>query len=587
VAQLTLIAPPAARPTLSAGAAHAKNSTSSASDLANANFRANVRALSLTQPHVVDFAGARDAEVPDVAPVKWTFARDGSLTAFDGDGRWWDGCSVPLLAARAMLKTLDPQGRVACFLRPTLAAHVRVALETLREDQAVVAVMPEIPALRVLLHCGDFSRAIRTGRLWFAAGGQWPAELARVFIDNPGLTTPSQFIRLPVTPADEVERLVKAAQEVFAEQNAARAASIAKLRGNWQPSSRVRRLCVLAPSHFRLWETAGETLVNALARDGGGAGVEVARLDPDRPTRASLLAFASAAASCDAVITADVGRADLPGAAPAEMPWVTWVTTPRVPPHPTAEANDFLLVADEAWKPRAVDAGWPAERVHVASWPAMFETAPAAPARGELAIVADTSPLDPPERLKEFSSHLLLWERLRRDLAADPFRAGDDPEQFLERTMRQCGVADEGLDRRLFVERLIVPAYQQGLAAILLREKLPLRLYGAGWDRIEAFRDHAAGPVGSFRRLRQIARETAALVNVWPRGHAHAIDALGRPVVRRRDPAGRSFVGDAMRALSGHVAPGAPAHPPLTLSRVVRLLEGAMGPVSAGPVTDR
>jgi len=584
VAQLTLTAPPAARPTVSAGRAHAKNSTSSASDLAEANFRANVRALSLTQPHVVDLA--RATETPVGATVTWTFARDGSLTAFDGEGRWWDGCSVPLLAARAMLKTLDPQGRVACFLRPTLAAHVRVALEALREDQAVVAVMPEIPALRVLLHCGDFSRAIRTGRLWFAAGGQWPGELARVFAENPGLPTPSQFIRLPVTPAEEVDRLVKAAQEVFAEQNAARAASVARSRDNWQPSSRVRRLCVLAPSHFRLWEVSGAVLADALARDAGDAGVAVFRLDPDRPTGASLLAFASAAAACDAVITADVGRGDLAGAAPAGMPWVTWMTTPRVPPCPPAEPNDFLLVADEAWKPGAVAAGWPAERVHVASWPAMFEPAQAAPSRGELAIVADTSPLDPPERLKEFSSHLLLWERLRRDLAADPFRAGDDPEQLLERTMRQCGVADEGLDRRLIVERLIVPAYQQGLAAILLRERLPLRLYGAGWDRIEAFRAHAVGAVGSFRRLRQIARETAAFVNAWPSSHAHAVDAIGGPVVRRRDPAGRSFVGDAMRALSRRVAAGASAHPPLTLSLVVQLIAGARETESAGSVID-
>jgi hypothetical protein len=246
-----------------------------------------------------------------------------------------------------------------------------------------------------------------------------------------------------------------------------------------------------------------------------------------------------------------------------------------VPPCPTAEPNDILLVADEAWEPGAIAAGWPAERVHVASWPAMFESAAPAPSRGELAIVADTSPLDPPERLKEFSSHLLLWERLRKDLAADPFRAGDDPEQLLDRTMRQLGVADEGLDRRLFVDRLIIPAYQQGLAAILLREKLPLRLHGAGWDRIEAFRDHAAGVVGSLRRLRRLARETTAFTNAWPSSDAHSIDALGRPVVRRRDPAGRSFVGDAMRALSGRFPCEVSQHPPLALSLVVQLLSAA------------
>jgi hypothetical protein len=300
--------------------------------------------------------------------------------------------------------------------------------------------------------------------------------------------------------------------------------------------------------------------------------VETVRLDPDRPDSGSLLALASAAATCDAMLTADVGRADMPHAAPARMPWVTWVTTHRVPLWNAAHPDDALLLADETWRPRATEAGWPAARVRVASWPQICDVPLALASRGDLAIVADTVPLEPPERLGEYSSHLLLWDRLRTDIAAHPFGVGDDPERFLDRMMRKFGVAGEGLDRRLFVGRLIVPAYQQGLAGILLREKLPVRLHGAGWDRIEMFREHSAGAVDSPRRLKSIARDAAAFVHVWPGGHAHPIDALGRPVVRRRDADGRSFVSDAMRAMAGRALLPRGAAPPLSLSLVMQAL---------------
>lgn len=543
-------------------------SASSADDLARANASANARALALTQPTLVDAAFQ-----PLADPLTWTFARDGSLTALDADGRWWQACSVPLAAARAMLKTLDPQGRVACFLRPTLAAHLRVALEMLRPDQAVIAVMPDDRVLRVLMRCADFSETIASGRLWFARGEQWSDELARIFRDQPGLATPSQFVRLPITPAGEIDRLVAAAQKIFAEVNAGRAAAIGSVRENWRPAPRPRRLCVLAPSTFRLWDDAGKVLAEAMIQSLSDPDVEPLRFDPDRPASSSVLALANAVAAADALITADVARADAPAVAHPEMPWITWVTTPRVPSAQAAGPSDALLLADPAWRSAARDAGWPAEKLHVAGWPALARTAAKPAAGAGLAIVADTCRLDPPERLAEFSSHLLLWERIRSDLARDPFLVGDDPAQFLNRMMRQFGIPGEAFDRRLFVDRLIVPAFQQGVARILLRENLPIRLHGHGWDRIDEFRPHAAGVVSSSRALRSIAREAAALIHVWPGGHAHPIDALGRPVVRRRDPGGRSVVGDALRALAGQLVGNAQTAPPLTSSLVLRPLQ--------------
>jgi hypothetical protein len=534
-------------------AAPIESAHSAADALAQVNWRANVRALSLRQPRLIDAARAAPGGV-----AEWVFARDGSLTAFDGDGHWWVGCSVPLLAARAMLKTLDTGGRVACFLSPTLAAHLRVTLDTLRPDQAVVSINPDLPTLGVLLRCGDFSAEITRGRLWFAWGDDWPAELSDVFGANPGLATPSQFVRLPITPAETVEPLIAAAQKVFAEQNAARAAAVAALRdGPRRRGSARPRVCVLAPGTFRLWDDAPAVLAEALAESAESAGIEPVRFDSDHPLCGSALALAGAAAEGDAVVAADVARCDAPNVVPPSVAWVTWVTTPRVPPAPADAPRDAVILADGAWRGIAAQAGWPADRVRVGGWPRGSETPRAtAPPRDSLALIADTRRLDPPEKLSEFSSHLLLWERIRADLERDPFGAARDAAAYLERAIRACGMDAERLDRRLFIDALVVPAYQQGLARVLLRERIPVLLYGTGWDDLAPFAPLARGAVDSRQALRQIASESAALVHAWPGGHPHPADALGRPVVRP-GLSERAFLQAARRALAQPPAPAA------------------------------
>lgn len=547
-----------------------RHAYSPAEDLAAANWGANLRALSLTQPDVIDAAGSAGVD-----GLTWAFARDGSLTALDESGRWWQNCSVPMAAARAMLNTLDAPGRMACFLNPTLAAHIAVALEILRPDQAIVAVVPGVDTLHGVLHCADLSGAISHGRLWFAPGERWAEELARLFQENSGLATPSQFIRLPLAGEEEIERMVAAAQQVFSAQNTSRAAAIHEARAAWRPAARARgpRLCALAPSGFRLWDDAGDVLAAAIQPAGEQAECEAVVFDPDLPRASSLLALAAAAARCDAFVAANVGRGDLPPVVPDAMPWITWVTTPRIPAAQAAgraDGADVLLLADASWRHAALAAGWPEGRVLVAGWP--MQPAPQRPGAGCLAIVADTHPLDPPGRLSEFSSHLLLWQRLQSDIVRDPFLVSGDVEEFLTRTLRRFGVSGEGLDRRLFIDRLIVPGYQHGLARLLMGEKLPVRLYGGGWDAIEAFRPAAAGAISDRRTLKRVARDSAAFVHPMPDAFAHPVDALGRPVVRRRDTSGRSFVSDALRALGGRPVSHAAPTAALSLALVLRCL---------------
>ena len=543
----------------------------SASGVARLNWAANLAALSYTQPAL---AAALHKEEPT---VPWTFGRDGSLTAIGTDGKWWRGCSVPLVAAEAMLASMDVQGRVACLLRPTLAAHVRVALRHCRPDQAIIALSPEAADLPVLLHCDDFSVDIRAHRLWFAWGADWADALEQLFADRPGFATPTQFIRLPTTPAELVDVLVSAAQPLFAAAAAARAAEAHRRRDQMRcpaPSAR-RRLCVVAPSRFRLWDDAGAVLADAL-RAQAGESADVVAFDADDPARSSALALLDAADGCHAVVAADTARADLPVVLPAEIPWITWATrSTSIPPADVAAPHDALIVVDTDLRHRALRLGWPAARVGVAGWPPIIPAGAAAlgsAQRPVLAVIADTVPIVEPERLAEFSSHRLLWHHIATRLAADPFALREDAAAYLEDKMRRHAVGADGFDAALFLQHLILPAYAQGLARILLRAGLPLRLHGAGWDRIDEFRGAAAGPVASTSDLARIAREAAAVVDVWPAGAAAPLARLGRPVVRRGIATSvGAFCDAARRALPGgrHEAPPAD---PVSLQSFLSLL---------------
>jgi hypothetical protein len=546
--------------------------------LADLNWRENRAALALTQPQLV---ASLDPAPPN---FRWVYARDGSLTAFDAAGQWLHHCSVPLGAAEAMLSALEVKGRVACLLAPTLAAHVRVTLQHGRPDQAILALCPSNSDLCTLLRCADFSDAIRAHRLWFAWGADWAVEMKQLFAEQPGLATPAQFVRLPTTPPEEVDHLVSTAQKVFAETNTTRAAMVATRRDAWRPraagftSSRgipgeapslLPRLCVIAPSHFKLWADAGAVLAESLPASAEAAHAEILRFDPDDPARSSALALLEAAASCDAIIAADTARADLPGVLPPDMPWVTWITNPaKIPTQASAGPRDALLVADPAWRELAINAGWAEHTITVAGWP----TPAPAPAGGcypaTLAIVADTRPVVAPEKLAEFSSHQLLWNHIAAELTADPFALGDDPVAYLEHRMRRHGVSPEGFDAALFLTNLIVPAYGQSLARTVLKEGLPLRLHGHGWADVEGFCPHAAAPVTGRADLAGIQNTATALVHVLPTNHAHPVDSLGLPVLRRGGMNRTAYLRTLRASLDGQFSPRPPVAP-VTLRQVL------------------
>lgn len=534
--------------------------------VADVNWRANLAALAATQPQLLSQVEEHQAD------VTWMYGRDGALTALDAAGGWWAGCSIPSAAAKGMLRNFSGSGATACFLCPPSAAAVRAGLDKLRPHQAIVVIVPDPRAAWVMLHCEHFANDIHAHRVWFTMGDNWESHLATILRENGGLPNPSQFVRLTDGFEELAEAMIDPAQRVFSEITRHRASEIATLlnRATQTATARVTpRVCVIAPSHFRLWDDAGHTLAQ-IGRQSGWSHV-----DPDDPACASPLAMARAAAGSDAVIMPNTARADLPNVVAMSTPWITWLTGPRVPAIAAAGPRDLLLVADAAWRHNAITAGWPAARVHVATWPeARRAKGPAAllAAAGSLLICADVPALEAPKDVVEMSSHRLLWDAIADELVHDPFALGDSILDYLHERMKRLTIAETTLDSRRFIDGVIAPAYARGLAELLKRAGLPIVLAGDGWDQIDTLKLIAAGAVNTREAFDDAVAGCAALVHVWPTLGAHPIHHLARPVVVAT--AGReALLRNARAAAAGKLAMNPASAISLTAELMTQLID--------------
>jgi hypothetical protein len=338
------------------------------------------------------------------------------------------------------------------------------------------------------------------------------------------------------------------------------------LREQWKRGhASAPRICLLAPSQFTLWDDAALVLADM---DMSRVGIEVNRFDSDCPTTSSPLALAAVASRCDAVVCANIFRSHLPGVVAEEMPWITWVTTQRISAAKDAGPNDRLLLADASWLAKARQLGWNETRIDIAGRPAL-------PLSGEpnpwLALVADTHPLDIPKQIEAYSSQTLLWEMIRDELTRDPFLAADQIEEYLNSRRARFQIGDDGFNAAIFTERLIIPAVQQGLARRLINDRMPLRLFGLGWEKLDGLAEFHAGPIASRAQLVQIVSLSAALVHVWPWNPGHSIKSAGRPVIRTKRM--HDFLSDVRQALNGTLKVPARQEPtisPELIARVIR-----------------
>lgn len=433
-----------------------------------------------------------------------------------------------------MLRKLDVTGAVACFLAPTHAAQIRAALDRMRPEQAIVVLLPRIVDLVAMLQCEDFAQQIEAHRLWFVAGDDWPDQLLHLFREHTGLATPGQFIRVSASGSELIDELILRAQRVFSEITQKRAAVVQGMKSKLWNKPATTRLCVVAPTRFRLWNDVGDALVRCAQEACPATGEWTWDLfDADDPLSGSPLALGERAHACSAILTANTARCDLPGLLPEQLPWLTWLTGARMPSFSAAGPNDRLLLADPGARSVALRTGWPDSRIHIATWPRIPENSGAGgKGRASIAIIADTTALDPPDELGEYSSHTLLWDAIREQLPRDPFALGGDINSYLRRRMRELDISEQSFPSAIFMQRLICPAWQQGIARALIQAGVAPRLFGQGWSELEEFRSCAAGAVESREHLRQILGDCRAVVHALPTPHVHPIDFCGVNVLR-------------------------------------------------------
>lgn len=527
---------------------------------ARKNLSSNLSALDMKDEHLP--ALPQDLE--------FVYARDGFLSARASDG-WISGCSLPHRAAQAMCAKLRPNGILLCLLAPNHAGQIRAVLEKLTHEQALLVIIPQASTLHLILHCDDFGTELRSGRLWLVWGDDWTGQMEQIFTVQSGLVTPTQFIRLTTCDEATAQPLIAGAREVFSRVNADRAQRIAALRASYSPTKAVNGpLLVAGPMRFALWDDAPACLVQALSQTDD---LELHIQDTGLPTSCSTLALAEKAVGCSAMVCADLFRSDMPGVIPDPMPWITWVTTPRLAPPVVDAPRDRLLLADPAWIELARSVGWERSRLSTACWP-VVDLPEASADSPHLALLSDVRGLEAPAELEDYSSHRVLWETLRHEIQQNPFCIRTDIQAFLNDWMHKVGIADDHFPRQRFIHELILPAYAISLARLLHHAGVPLRVYGRGWTQLEHL-DVQACPIDTRAQLQQAVAHSTALVHPHPCGQAHPVHGFSRPVL---GPAfsPRDFLIQAKQLLESGSKPAVDEHP-LNGERIRRVLREAWG----------
>ncbi len=444
------------------------------------------------------------------ADLIWTTARDGSRTARVG-GRWLAGCSVPKRSSELMLRKLQVKGNVVCLLLPTHAQQIEVLLDRLDPLHAAIVIAEDQSQIELFNACSDFSKQIHQ-RLFFATDAQ---SLVDIFKNCPGLPIPQQFIRLPITPIEKTEPIIKWAQQAFAEVTKTQTQIGQTAKENW--SRQQSQPCVLARTRFSLWNDSGYVLSQIM-------GCDCIDLSYAKQTATGYITQIASKAS--ALVTADFARADQKELLHPDQPWITWITQNRVPVYLATSPQDAILLADASLKLKALSKGWPAERIGIAEYPVI----PMESTGEGFALIADIPSLNPPEIVKDYSSWRLVWEAMQKDLIENPQRLAGDIDGYLEKARKYFSVPVTNFPDEIFIRDLIAPAYLIGIARWLVREGISISIYGKGFEDYADLQSSYRGTIASRDQLRQAIAQTCGMINPFIDA-VHPICAIGKPQV--------------------------------------------------------
>lgn len=491
-----------------------------AARLARWRWSNNLAALGCMQPDVA----ARLGDFP--VEMQWVFARDGALTALDSDGQWWAGCSVPQRAAEKLLKSLDISPLVSAYLSPAHAELLVAARQRMGPEPALLAIIPSPGSARMILSTGDFADDIGSHRLWFIVSDDWADGLRQLLIDQPGLPPPGRFIRSRLTESEATDVMIGSAQQVLGEVASARSSELERrLAGTIMPAAEIKRVLVIAPSRFRMWDDAPLELLHHARK----TNLDILRFDSADPASSSPLALALTAAECDAVLAADVYRADAANVVHTDKPWITWATRGGVRGFASAGPADRIITADADLREMALAAGWPVDRLTDGARASKIRPEPAQP--NHLAILLDLPVVLIPPHIEDLSSHRLLWEHIDSEIDTNPLVIGDDPMRYLMDRASQLEISRDELDVHAFVDGLIIPRWQRSVARQLASAGIPIVLHGHGWSDDPSLAHYALGPVIDSAAFETALNNATAVLNVWPGSPAAFLNKANRAVV--------------------------------------------------------
>lgn len=465
--------------------------------------------------------------LPDRLPeLEWLYARDGALSGRHVDRQWFGECSVPARSAERMFARLQIDSPTAILLGPTHAQQIRVVLEKLSRDQALLVVIPGEFTAGVIAACHDFTDALNAGQLWLAAGPDWEVELQAILDRNEGIAPASVMIRVPGLNSDVVDAVHKPCDLLLSKHAASQKQRVELVMAKPRlPRTPARRLCVMTGA-FGLWNDAASQLNDLIAS--AGDRLDCVRIDTANAAQRSSLYAARAAEGSDAIVTANVGRSDRAGIVPHNVPWTSWATT-RVPAFEPNAPLDTLVIADEAMRPLASRAGWPADRVRVGAEP--LQDLPAASGEARVSVIADLAPIVVPKPIEDMSSHRVIWDAVERDLIDDPLRVGTSAEAYLHRWCDRVGVPRASFPTSLVVDLLVTPIFIREVTRQLVTRGAPINVWGRGWETVEAVRPMCRGGIADRGQLRVALERTTAILDLWPNAVAHPARRTGRPVL--------------------------------------------------------
>jgi hypothetical protein len=547
-----------------------RTETTVAERLSRQCWQFNYRALLRTQPATAEVLN--DVQLD----AEWVFGRDGSLTARE-NGKWFADCSVPLLAGRTMLQSLPDEPVGSCQLMPAHVGLVRAARERMGTTPVLFIAQPDARTARIILSCHDFSDQINRHRFWITAGPTWLDQLEQIFADYPGLATPLRFIRTRLTNEDLTLPAIAAIQSVFSKALSLRGEEINRMKAEPRAAADPKSILLVGGGEFRLWEFGTQVIEQQLRSRAGADGLSMQRFDMDDALSGSPLALLNAARQHGCIVSADVCRADCNQLLSPEIAWITWLTRAGAPPFESAGPRDAIILADEKWLPIARAAGWPASGVRVCGWP-VNPGSSISQSAGEkkLGMICATRKIQIPASISDFSSHRLLWELIEEELAANPL-AVEDVEAYLSNRASQLNIAMDALDRPRFAEELILPAYQQGLARLLISAGVSIRLWGTGWGDLPEFAKRWGGAIPDPDAFDQAIGKCCGLIHCWPTRAVHPIDMTGKPVVCRNGMDRSAFIREARRVIGAPVKPAAVRGQEALATVILELIDARCG----------